>query len=149
MFVPQGQQVTANTSRFAKEMMDDTTAESCHQGPLARAHQTQVARGLSKAGNCVSALACSAANDSYMISCTDYIIILVESWMLRKVHLYSIFVFRTRWCWQSYRTFREKTHIISDSVCETLRNIVSCCIILDVTPCFVCFGCSFIGTRCT
>ncbi len=30
--------------------MDDTTAESIHQGPLARAHQTQVARGLSKAG---------------------------------------------------------------------------------------------------
>ena len=51
MFVPQGQQVTANKSRFAKEMMDDTTAESCHQGPLARAHQTQVARGLSKAEN--------------------------------------------------------------------------------------------------
>lgn len=32
-------------------MMDDTTAESIHQGPLARAHQTQVARGLSKAGS--------------------------------------------------------------------------------------------------
>ena len=34
---------------ITKELMDDTTAESCHQGPLARAHQTQVARGLSKA----------------------------------------------------------------------------------------------------
>lgn len=38
----------SNVPRFYEEMMDDTTAESCHQGPLARAHQTQVARGLSK-----------------------------------------------------------------------------------------------------
>jgi len=38
----------SNVPRFNDEMMDDTTAESIHQGPLARAHQTQVARGLSK-----------------------------------------------------------------------------------------------------
>jgi hypothetical protein len=63
--------------------------------------------------DCVSALACSAANDSYIISYTDYIIILVERcWKLNAAKSSSsIFVFRTRWCWQSYRTFREKhTH---------------------------------------
>ena len=97
--------------------------------------------------DCVSALACSAANDSYIISYTDYIIILVESCMLRKIHL--VYLFFAQGGVDKTTVLSEKKHIISDSVCETLRIIVSCCIILDVTPCCVCFGCSFIGTRCT